>query len=464
MIEAKILVVEDDDTLREFTHGQLVKAGYRAFAAASVGSALAILAEAHIDLVISDLQLPDGSGLDLLDKVRAEHPHTIFIVMTAFGTVNTAVHAMKAGAYDYLPKPVHPFELKAVVSRALEHYSLVEEVQILRRTLDEKYRFANIVGTSPAILGVLDTAARVAASNATVLIQGETGTGKELIAKAIHFNSPRAAKPFIAINSGSIPKELLESELFGHIKGSFTGAWTHKKGRVEEAEGGTLFLDEIGDMPMDLQVKILRMLQEREIDKVGATTPLKVNVRIIAATHRDLQDLMREGLFREDLFYRISVVPIELPPLRSRSGDIAELMKVLLDKFRREFGKPDLVFPSDLLPYFSRYPWPGNIRQLENAIQRMVVLSRGSSLTVGDLPEYLRPAAASREGDLLPFELPENGLALDAVERELIIRALNKFDGNQSRAARYLGIPRKTLIYRMSKHGIRQNGSAEQTA
>jgi two-component system NtrC family response regulator len=454
MRDVKLLVVEDDDSVREFTHSQLVKAGYKAIAAASVGSALAVLNDTHVDLVISDLHLPDGSGLDLLRNVRSEHPETIFIVMTAFGTVDTAVQAMKAGAYDYLPKPVHPFELKSVVNRALDHHRLVEQVQILRRNLDEKYRFESIVGHSPEIIKVLDTAAKVADSDATVLIRGETGTGKELVAKAIHFNSPRAAKPFVAINCGAIPKELLESELFGHVKGSFTGALTHKKGRVEVAEGGTVFLDEIGDMPPDLQVRILRMLQEREIEKVGATAPSKVNVRIVAATHRDLDELMRQGTFREDLFYRISVVPIELPPLRARAGDIPELITVLLDKCRREYGKTDLSLPTDLVPYFSRYGWPGNIRQLENAIQRIVVLSSGSSICLSDLPEYLRPASTSNGTNLLPFDLPEDGLSLEAVERELIERALRKFDGNQSRAARYLGIPRKTLIYRMSKYGL----------
>jgi two-component system NtrC family response regulator len=462
----RILLVEDDESWRDFVSTYLNKNGYQTTVAADARTALGLVEKAQYDLAICDVNLPDGSGMEILQRIRTESPETIVLMMTGYGTIESAVHAIRAGAYDYLTKPIYPYALNAVINRALDHRRLSEEVAILRRTLDDKFAFENIVGHSAALVTVLDNVARVAQSDVTVLIRGKTGTGKELLAKAIHFNSPRGRKAFATINCGAIPKELLESELFGHMKGAFTGAWAHKKGRVEAADGGTVFLDEIGEMPLDLQVRILRLLQEHEIEKVGATSASKVDVRIIAATHRNLETLMEQGAFREDLYYRLSVVPIELPPLRERSSDVPEFVQKFFERSKREHGKADLTLPPDLLPYFTAYNWPGNVRQLENTIERLVVLSRGDTIKLEDLPEFLRPDRSSNDRRVLPFDLPEEGLDLEAVQNELIVRALEKFAGNQTRAAKYLNIPRKTLVYRIEKYGLNAShrSAAEQNA
>jgi transcriptional regulator with PAS, ATPase and Fis domain len=310
------------------------------------------------------------------------------------------------------------------------------------------------------LLSVLDTAARAAQSDSTIFIHAETGTGKELLARAIHFNSRRREKPFVTINCAAIPRELLESELFGHVKGSFTGAVSHKTGKVQMADRGTLFLDEIGEMPGELQVKLLRLIQHGELEKVGADSPVKVDVRFIAATHRNLRTMIEDGMFREDLYYRLAVIPLELPPLRDRAEDIPELVQHFFLKHREKQERPNLVLPPALLPRFQDYRWPGNIRELENVVERIVVLARGDEITLADLPDFLRrerPAV-----DLLQLELPPRGLSLESVEKELIVRALDKFNGNQTHAAKYLDISRKALIYRMEKHGIRRRSSEEE--
>ncbi len=461
MSEVQILVVEDDESLRRVTQARLERAGYHTSAASDAAQAIDFLRQQPHDLVISDLNLPDMSGMDLLKQVRAEFPETTAVIVTAFATVETAVEAIKCGAYDYLTKPVHPDELISLVARVLEHRQLVEEVRVLRTTVDRKYGFEKIIGLSNVLLQVLDSAASVAQTDATVLIRGETGTGKELLAKAIHFNSPRRPRPFVIISCGSIPRELLESELFGHIKGSFTGAFNHKKGKVEIADGGTVFLDEIGEMPLDLQVRVLRLVQEHEIEKVGATNTQKVNVRIIAATHRDLETRVAEGLFREDLYYRLAVIPLTLPALRERREDIAALVSEFFERAKRKHAKPGLSLPLHLMPYFVNYRWPGNIRELENLVERIVLLSRSDEITLANLPESLRmalpqgerPAMEERiEGPAMP--VGTEGLSLAAMERELIVRALRKADWNQTQAARYLDISRKTLLYRIAKYGI----------
>ena len=396
--------------------------------------------------------MPGLSGLDLLRAVRQEFPEVVVIIMTAFGSVETAVEAMHAGAYHYITKPVRSDELQIVVDRTLEHCRLVVEVNQLRDSLNEKYGFENIIGRSNALLSVLDIAARAARSSSTVLIEGETGTGKELLARAIHFNSPRNKAPFLALNCGAIPRDLLESELFGHRKGAFTGAVDNKQGKVEAVDGGTLFLDEIGEMPLDLQVKILRLVQNGELQKVGSLDTVKVDVRIVAATNRGLLKMVEDGLFREDLYYRLAVIPMTLPPLRQRPEDIPDLAQFFFEKSLRTHGRSDLTLPNALLPYFSQYRWPGNIRELENVIERITVLSRGPQVTLADLPEALRKSRQVSEA--FEFDLPPGGISLDAVERELIRRALDRFDGNQTRAARYLNLSRKTLIYRMERHGL----------
>jgi two-component system NtrC family response regulator len=451
MARARILIVEDDDNLRQIMQIQLRKEGYEMTSLGNAEDAMELLQKTPQHLILADLNLPGISGIELLKKVRAEHPDTMVILMTAFGTVQSAVDAMKSGAYDYITKPVHPYELKALVGRAIEHHSLMEEVHVLRSCLNQKYGFENIIGSSGALTYALDLAARVAPSDVTVLLQGETGTGKELVAKAIHFLSPRRDRPFVTINCGAIPAELLESEVFGYVKGAFTGALTHKKGKAEIADGGTLLLDEIGEMPLGLQVRVLRLIQEREIEKIGAHVSTRLDVRIIAATHRNLDAMVKAGSFREDLYYRLVVVPIKLPPLRERAMDIPELVQFFFEKCKAKRERSDLKLPSDLLPYFSGFSWPGNVRQLENAVERLVLLSPGPEVTLRDLPDFLQQ---ERARELLPVDLPDEGVSAQAVEKQLILQALEKFNGNQTQTARFLGMSRRTLAYRMEKHCI----------
>jgi DNA-binding NtrC family response regulator len=455
LIKKRILVVDDDESLRWVTQAQLQQSGYDVAAAADSACALEQIRSFPPDLVITDLKMPGMSGLDLLKAIRTEYPEIIVIMVTAFGTVENAVEAMKAGAYDYITKPVNVDELRLIVNRGLEHLDLREEVRVLRSSLDKKYGFENILGQSNNLLYVLDMASRAAQATSTVLIRGETGTGKELLAKAVHFNSRRKDGPFVTINSGAIPKDLLESELFGHVKGSFTGAFANKKGRVELADGGTLFLDEIGELPLELQVKILRLIQQGEIEKLGFAGVSKVDVRIIAATHRNLQAMVEDETFREDLYYRLAVIPLELPPLRERAEDIPELVQHFFLKSKEKQGRANLVLPTRMLPYFSAYTWPGNVRELENIIERIVVLSRGDEITLNDLPDFLRRERPHVEE--LHLDLPPQGISLEAVEKELIVRALEKFNWNQTHAAQYLDISRKTLIYRMEKFGLKRD-------
>jgi two-component system NtrC family response regulator len=460
MNPARILVVDDDENLRWVLQTQLEDMGYVVSTASDGNQAITAVEKEPPALVLTDLKMPGLSGMELLDRIHSEYAEVPVVIMTAFGTIQSAVQAMRAGAYDYLTKPIDGEELGLVVSRVLEHFRLVEEVRTLRASLDRKYGFESIIGHSEALLSLLDTAARAALSDSTILIHAETGTGKELLARAIHFNSRRRDKPFVTINCGAIPRELLESELFGHVKGSFTGAVAHKVGKVEMANRGTLFLDEIGEMPGELQVKVLRLIQQGELEKVGATSPTKVDVRFVAATHRNLRAMIEDGTFREDLYYRLAVIPLELPPLRDRSDDIPELVQHFFVKVREKQGRPDLVLPAALLTRFQDYRWPGNIRELENVIERIVVLARGDEITLADLPDFLRRERPAI--DTLQLELPERGISLESVEKELLVRALEKFNGNQTHAAKYLDISRKALIYRMEKYGIRKRTDEEE--
>jgi DNA-binding NtrC family response regulator len=455
LIQKRILVVDDDESLRWVTQAQLQQSGYQVDAAANGKEALSAIHENPPDLVITDLMMPGMSGVELLKSIRADYPEIIVILVTAFGTVENAVEAMKAGAYDYITKPVNMEELRLIVGRGLEHLDLRQEVRNLRSSLDKKYGFENILGQSKPLLYVLDMASRAANATSTVLIHGETGTGKELLAKAVHFNSRRKDRPFVTINCGAIPKDLLESELFGHVKGSFTGALANKRGKIELADGGTLFLDEIGEMPLELQVKLLRLIQQGEIEKLGVAGVMRVDVRIIAATHRNLEAMIEDGAFREDLYYRLAVIPLQLPPLRDRADDIPELVQQFFVKAKEKQGRPELALPPSLLPYFSAYRWPGNVRELENVIERVVVLSRGDDITLNDLPEFLRRERPVTEE--FRFELPAHGISLEGLEKDLIVRALDKFNWNQTHAAQYLDISRKTLIYRMEKFGLRKD-------
>lgn len=453
MSASRILVVDDEEHLRRVVQVQLQQHGHQVETASNGNEGLEKLRKAPFHLVLADMRMPGMSGLELLKQVKKEYAETAVIILTAYGSIDTAVEAMRAGAFHYITKPVHHDELKMVVDRSLEHSRLVEEVATLRASLDQKYGFEHIIGRSDSLLSVLDMAARASRSNSTVLIQGETGTGKELLARAIHFNSPRKTRPFVTINCGAIPRDLLESELFGYRRGAFTGAQEHKKGKLELADEGTLFLDEIGELPLELQVKILRLIQQGEIEKLGAMEAQKVDVRIVAATHRNLKAMIENGTFREDLYYRLAVIPLTLPPLRERPDDVPELAHFFFEQSRRKHGLPKLQLPGALLPYISRHRWAGNIRELENVMERLVVLSRGDEITLADLPEELRRERAAI--DALQLELPPGGISLESVEKELIVQALQRFDGNQTQAAQYLDISRKTLVYRMEKYGLR---------
>ncbi len=455
MSASLVLVVDDDVSVRRVMKMQLEEAGYQVALAEDAKQAQVIINERRPKLVITDLRMPGMSGLDLLRQIRDEHLETTVILITAFGSVETAVEAMKAGAYDYVMKPIDYDALVLAVHRAMERQNLLEEVRNLRSALDQRYGFESIVGRSKPLLRVLEMASRVAQHDSTVLIRGETGTGKELLARAIHHNSRRKSRPFVTINCGAIPKELMEAELFGFMRGAFTGAHTSKVGKIEMADGGTLFLDEIGELPLEMQVKLLRLLQQGEIEKVGATGHNTVNVRVIAATNRNLQAMIEDSTFREDLYYRLAVVPLELPPLRERKEDIPELVQHLFSKLKERHGMSTARMSPSLKFYFSGYRWPGNVRELENVIERMLVLSSGEELTERDLPDEIRQGVVPARRDSLLLELPENGISLEGVERELLLRALDKFHGNQTQAARYLDISRRTLIYRIEKYGLR---------
>lgn len=452
MAHARILLAEDDETALHVMQAVLKKQKYDVLAASNAEQAMEMLQGAPVDVIITDLNLPGASGIELLKKARAIYADTVVIVLTAFGTVQTAVEAMKAGAYDYLTKPIHNYELTALVNRALEHCRLITEVALLRTCLEQKYGFENVIGSSAPLMRTLDIAVRVAPADVTVLLHGETGTGKELIAKAIHFCSPRRSRPFVTVNCGSIPRELLESELFGHIRGSFTGAVAHKKGKAEVAEGGTILLDEIGELPLELQVRILRLIQEHEIEKVGATNSIKLDVRIIAATHRDLGAMVKAGTFRADLYYRLMVLPIEIPPLRERAEDIPELVKHFLIIFKRKHGREDLALTQEVLRQLCNYDWPGNIRQLENAIERLVLLAKGREIRLHDLPDFLQSPQAAFHA--MPDDLPDGGLNFAELEKELLVRVLRKCGGNQSHAANFLHLSRRILATRLEKYGI----------
>ncbi|MEO6911756.1 MAG: sigma-54 dependent transcriptional regulator [Edaphobacter sp.] len=448
-----ILVVDDDSSLRSIMKMQLEEAGYQVSLASDGAEAYDLLREVRPQLVITDLKMPT-SGLDLLRLVSGEEVPPTLIIITAFGTVETAVQAMKMGAYDYVTKPLDFEALVLVVHRAMERQSLLEEVRQLRFALDHRYGFESIIGRAKSFLRVLDQASRVAQHDTTVLIHGETGTGKELLARAIHHNSRRKNKPFVTINCGAIPRELVESELFGYMRGAFTGAHTSRPGMIEQADGGTLFLDEIGELPLEAQVKLLRVLQQGEISKIGATETIRVNVRVLAATHRNLSAMIEDGTFREDLYYRLAVVPLYLPPLRERKEDIPELVEYLFQKAKSRHGIPDAQLTLSIMPHLVAYRWPGNVRELENVVERLLVLSSHKSIGEGDLPEEIlraRPEASS-----FWLDLPDDGISLEGVERELILRALERFNGNQTHAAKYLDISRRTLIYRMEKYGLMQ--------
>jgi DNA-binding NtrC family response regulator len=448
--KASILIVEDEAKMRRLLELQLAEEGFHSRTAASAEIGLERLNQEQFDLVVTDFKLPGMSGLEFLQAVKRIDAHLPVVIMTAYGTVESAVDAMKAGASDYVLKPFSLAELVLVIRKELDTRRLREENRTLREQLGERYEYKNIVARSEKMQAVLSLIERVAPTNATVLLGGESGVGKDLIARAIHEHSHRSSGPFIKINSTAIPENLLESELFGYEKGAFTGASSTKPGKFELADKGTLFLDEIGDVPSATQVKLLRVLQEREFERLGGTKTLKVDVRLVAATNRDLRAALEEGTFREDLYYRLNVVAIDIPPLRDHREDVPGLAHFFLEKFARESGTPVQGLTPEAMKRLMDFHWPGNVRELENVIQRSVTLSRGSMLDAPDIHlDRPSPRAAAETAHVLP-----EGMTLDQWEEEAIREALRRADGNKSQAARTLGLSRNALRYRLSKIGV----------
>jgi two-component system response regulator PilR (NtrC family) len=453
----RILVVDDEESMREFLCILLQRDGHKVEAVGDGQQAVARLKDCSYDLIVSDIKMPKLDGFALLEYVRERSPATAIIMITAFSTTEQAVDAMKKGAYDYITKPFKNEEIRLVVENALERLDLRRENLQLKKELDERYSFANIIGKSKPMQEVYDLIEKVAASKVNVLVTGESGTGKELVAKAIHYNSDRHDKPFVAINCGAIPENLLESELFGHEKGAFTGAVQQKAGLFEVADGGTLFLDEIAELPPLMQVKLLRVLQEHEFRRVGGTRNLKVDVRLVAATNKDLGEAVAAEVFREDLYYRLNVIQIALPPLRERREDIPLLVEHFLEKLTGQTGRQA---PDSVMRKLLDYNWPGNIRELENAIERCVVLSRDKELCESGLPKHM--CGCSENNTDTPMTLPEDGLDLDAhlggIEKAILLQALERCGGVRKRAAELLGITFRSIRYRLAKYGLEVDG------
>jgi DNA-binding NtrC family response regulator len=450
MKKSSILLIDDDDSLRRVIEFSLIEAGYRVDAAPNGEEGLRLFAKGAFDAVITDITMPGMSGMEVLDRVLSRDSFVPVIVITAYGTIESAVQAMRQGAFDYITKPFNRDELRLTLEKALKMRRLERENTDLRAEVVDRHRFSSVVGHSEKMKAVLDMAGRVAGSDATVLITGESGTGKEVLAKSIHFNSTRADGPFVAVNCAAIPETLIESELFGHAKGAFTGAIRDVQGKFEQADGGTLFLDEIADLRIDLQAKLLRVLQERRVEPLGGGKPLDVDVRIVAATNRDVEAAVKQGTFREDLFYRLSVITLHLPPLRERREDIQLLVAHFLNKFNKD-SVPRIDAAAE--EALRSYAWPGNVRELENAMERASVLKHGDAITLQDLPQKLSQPSGGIESLIL--NLPEKGISLEELEKSLIVKALEKHNNNQTRAAEYLGITRPTLIYRMEKYGLK---------
>jgi len=455
---ATILIVEDEAKMRRLLELNLGEDGFTIFSAGDAESGLKLLRENAVDLVVTDLKLPGINGLEFLQAVKRQNAALPVVVMTAFGTVETAVEAMKAGASDYVLKPFSLTEMRMVIHKELDVRNLREENRNLREALGKKYSHPNIVARSPKMQEVLATVERVAPTNSTVLLGGESGVGKDLIARAIHEKSRRAQGPFLKINSTAIPENLLESELFGFERGAFTGAVASKPGKFELADKGTLFLDEIGDVPPATQVKLLRVLQEREFERLGGTKLIKVDVRLIAATNRDLRAALEEGTFREDLYYRLNVVPIDIAPLRERKEDIPDLVNLFISRFAGDSGKPVEGITPEAMQILVNYHWPGNVRELQNIVERACALAKGSVLEPGDIHLDTRAAKTTNgSGGFLP-----DGMTLEQWEDEMVQEALRRAHGNKSQAARLLGLSRNALRYRLSKIGIADEGEKEQ--
>ena len=450
MASAKILIVDDEALVRWSLRERLTAEEYDVFEAGLASEALERLSTTEIDLILLDFKLPDGDGLSVLKRVKELSAETQVIMITAFSTVETAVEAMKLGAYHYVNKPFNLDEVVMLVEKALETSQLRREVRALRSGQSREYAFDAIIGASSAMQAIKALLARVATSPAsTVLLTGDTGTGKDLAAKTIHYNSDRARRPFVNITMSALPEQLLESELFGHERGAFTDARQQKRGLLETADGGTVFLDEIGEMTPGLQAKLLRFLEEKTFKRVGGLADIRVDVRVIAATNRDLEEEVKAGKFREDLFYRLQVMPIPLPPLRERRGDVPLLARYYIDRFNREFKKRVKGLSPAATTVLEQYQWPGNVRELRNAIERAMLLIDRDRLEPEDFTTLTRSVEPAQ------FRLPPEGVNLEEVERQLLTQALERAGGNQSQAAQLLGINRDQVRYRVEKFGLK---------
>ncbi|MFM8550955.1 MAG: sigma-54-dependent transcriptional regulator [Nitrospiraceae bacterium] len=457
-IVEKILIVDDEQSMRDVLSIMLKRAGYSVTVAADGEEALVQLGKDIFDLVITDLKMPKVGGLDVLKAVKDSSPDTVVLVVTAFASTETAVEAMKRGAYDYVTKPFQIDEVQLIIRNALEKRRLSTENMLLKRELASQSSFAQIVGQSDVMQKVFDLVRKVADSKSNVLICGESGTGKELVARAIHYNSARSRYAFVAVNCGALPEPLLESELFGHMKGSFTGAVSNKAGLFEVANGGTIFLYEIGDTTPTMKVKLLRVIQEREFRRVGGIRDLKVDVRIIAATNKDLEKAVADGSFREDIYYRLDVIPINLPPLRMRPGDIPLLAKHFLERFAKAGGKPVPALTPEAMHLLLAHEWRGNVRELENLIERAVAFASGPQITNVDIDSWLHRPATSPQGGY-PTDLPAEGLDLEElvnrIEKELLLKALERAQWVKKKAARLLKLNTRSFRYRLEKYAIK---------
>ncbi|MFB0507041.1 MAG: sigma-54-dependent transcriptional regulator [Thermodesulfobacteriota bacterium] len=458
MEKNKILVVDDERSMREFLGIMLTKEGYIVTQCPDGETALRQVEQDIFDLVIMDIRMPKMDGITVLERMKEITPETIAIMITAFASTDTAVRAMKKGAYDYITKPFKIDEIKLIIRNALEKKALEKENILLKRLVETKYSFDEIIGQGPKMLALYELMEKIAPTKTNILITGESGTGKELVAKAIHFNSPRKDKGFVTLNCGAIPENLLESELFGHMKGAFTGAMYNKRGLFEVADGGSIFLDEIGELPLSMQVKILRVIQDREFTRVGGTEQIKVDVRIISASNKDLEEAVREKKFREDLYYRLNVIQIKLPLLRERREDIPLLAEHFFKKYAQELSKDIREISPDAMKLLVNYDYPGNVRELQNIIERGVALETGNTLTVENLKSYLDEQQGVKRIDDAFFDIPTEGIDLETVvgdlERSLLIKALERAKGVKKKAAELLNINFRSMRYRLEKYGL----------
>lgn len=451
--DISILAVDDDVNMLAMLEKFLKRAGYTIETTSDSLKAMSLVDEKNYDIVITDIQMPRATGMDLLKRIRELQKDTMVVMITAFGSVDSAVNAMKAGAYDYVSKPFNINEILALLERATQQRRLQREVELLRQEVERKYSFSNIIGKSKAMQDIFALIQRLSHARSNVLITGRSGTGKELIAKALHYNSERRAMPLVTVNCSAIPESLLESELFGHEKGAYTGAITSRRGLFETANGGTLFLDEIGDMPLGSQSKLLRVVETGEVRPVGSDEVKKVDVRVIAATHRDLKELIKHDQFREDLFYRLNVISIHVPDLKERPEDVQILVEHFMKKYGEQFGKPNIRITHEASAILLKYTWPGNVRELENVIERSIALSASEVVDSKDLPDHL---FQMKPGDLIDDLATEN-MPLTEVEKRYIVKILQRTNWHQSKAAQILGIDRKTLYRKIKEYNLIQS-------